>query len=115
MGLGTSTNIQNFAPVQTKTLATTATTGRVTFDYTSPTVVTQLDANSAITSCMVTNDGTKTAFIKFGDSTVTATTSDTPILGGAIYVFDKGINLFAAGICGGSDSTTLYFTPGVGS
>ena len=115
MALATSNNQQNFAPVQTRTISVTATTGSVTFDFSSPTVVKQLDSNQLITSVLVQNGGSKVAFIKFGDSSVTATTSDTPILPGAIYVMDKGVAMSVAAICGGTDTTTVYVTAGVGA
>lgn len=115
MGLGTSNNQQNFAPVQTKTISVTATTGLVTFDFTSPSVVKQLDSNQLITSILVQNAGSKIAFINFGSSSVAATTADTPILPGAIYVMDKGVAMSVAAICGGADTTTLYVTAGIGA
>ncbi len=115
MGLLTSSNLQNLAPVQTKSISANSSSQAITFDYSSPTAFSQLDGNNSISSCMVQNAGTKTAFIKFGPSGVTATANDTPVLAGAIYTFDKGTNLSAAAICSGMDTTTIYFTAGIGS
>ncbi len=63
---------------------------------------------------MVTSpSGGNIAFIKFGDSTVTALTTDTPILPGAIMVFS--ITAEATHVAAiGSATTTLYFTSGHG-
>ncbi len=76
---------------------------------------------------IITNNGTKTAFINFGiGSGTTATVPGTngttgafPILAGAIYTMQKNTdavqNNTCAAICGGSDTTTLYFTSIQGS
>lgn len=80
-------------------------------------------------SVIVTNAGSKIAFINFGDSTkgtvtatapaLTGTTGATPILPSAIYTFQKNSDALkadtCAAICGGTDSTTLYFTSVQGS
>lgn len=77
---------------------------------------------------VVQNAGTKTAFINFGLASIgvtatvpgtNGTTGATPILAGAIYTFQKNSGALqadtCAAICGGSDSTTLYFTSIQGS
>lgn len=75
---------------------------------------------------IVTNAGTKPAFIAFGIGSATATlpattgtTGATPILAGAIYTFQKNSdaaqNDTCAAICSGTDTTTLYFTSVQGS
>lgn len=75
---------------------------------------------------IVTNAGTKTAFINFGVTTATATVPATngtigamPILAGAIYTFQKNSDSLnrdtCAAICSGTDTTTLYFTSIQGS
>lgn len=82
---------------------------------------------------IVTNAGTKTAFINFGVGSTTAAavpaasgnpsigtgTIGTPILPGAIYTFQKNSDAVkadtCAAICGGTDTTTLYFTSVQGS
>lgn len=75
---------------------------------------------------IVQNVGTKTAFIAFGNtSAITAGTPTAgltnafPVLAGAIYTLQKNSdaqkNDWCAGICGGTDTTTLYFTAIQGS
>lgn len=63
----------------------------------------------------VENDGSATVWIRAGDSTVTATTSNIPIPSGDIEVFTfnpKG-PLYIAAIAAGSTGK-VYFTPGAG-
>lgn len=81
--------------------------------------VTGTTANVALSSThglqvMVTSAATNSlAFIKFGASTVEATTSDTPILPGTVQVFTiPSGTLYVAAI--GTSGTTLYFTSGDG-
>ncbi len=88
-----------------------------------------LPASARNFDVMVTNAGTKTAFIAFGDSTkgtVTAqapgtngTTNATPVLPGAIYNFQKNSDAVqantCAAICNSGENTTLYFTSVQGS
>lgn len=65
---------------------------------------------------LVTNTGTKTAFVKFGTGTVTAIASaDVPIIAGTAQTFTVpiGSNVVAA-ITAGTDTTTIYVTPGQG-
>lgn len=64
---------------------------------------------------MVTSpSGGTLAFIKFGDSTVTAAVTDTPILPGAIMIFSiPPATTYVAAI--GTSGTTLYFTSGEGA
>lgn len=66
----------------------------------------------------VMNNGTATAWIKFGDVTVTAdTTNDIPVGPGATAIFSippiAGGALYAAAIAAGATGI-IYFTPGVG-
>ncbi len=102
---------------ETVPLAVTATSGYVTF---------ALAASARNYDCIVTNAGTKVAFIAFGIGATIATvpgtsgtTNATPILPGAIYTFQKSTDAVktdtCAAICGGSDTTTLYFTSVQGS
>ncbi len=58
--------------------------------------------------------GGNIAFVKFGDSTVTAATTDTPILPGTVqvYTIPPGATYIAAI---GSATTTLYITRGDGA
>jgi NAD/NADP transhydrogenase alpha subunit len=96
---------------------------------TSSTVAFALPASINNYDVIVTNAGTKTAFVNFGlasAGTVTAqvpgtsgTTGATPILAGAIVTLQKQSDYqkadTCAAICGGSDTTTLYFTSIQGS
>lgn len=95
----------------------------------SVSVVFALLASKKNYDVMVTNAGTKPAFIAFGDSAdgaltatvpgTTGTTKATPILGGAIYNFQKNTDAkqadTCAAICASGDNTTLYFTSVQGS
>lgn len=83
---------------------------------TSTTGVVALPAGTG-TSIRICNDGTKTLFFKFGTSaSVTAVTTDAPILGGAIEVFTIAANqTHLAGISAGSDIGTLRITRCEGS
>lgn len=94
--------IRTFAPTQEDTdlLACSTTSARAQLDPYSSTV-------------RVVNDGAATAFIQFGDVTVTATVSKMPIKAGATETFTKGIAGYVAGICA-SGTTTLYITAGEG-
>lgn len=120
-GLNTSNvYVINSQAGETVPLSVTATSGYVDFAL----VPSKLNYD-----VIVTNAGTKTAFIAFGDSangTLTATvpgtngtTKATPILAGAIYTVQKNTDAVkcdrCAAICGGSDTTTLYFTSVQGS
>lgn len=107
----------NSLPGETVPLSVTATSGSVTF---------ALPASKLNYDVIVVNAGSKTAFLAFGDGAATAvvpgtsgTTGATPILAGAIYTLQKNSDAVrcdtCAAICGGSDSTTLYFTSIQGS
>ena len=81
-----------------------------------------LPTNATASDVLVTNSGTKTAFIAFGTATLTATVptsgaaaNGTPVLPGAIMVFDRVVNTWAAVVCAAGETTTLYVTPGVGA
>lgn len=104
-------------PGETVPLSVTSTTGSVTF---------ALLPSKLNYSVIVTNAGTKTAFVAFGDGSATAvvpgtsgTLNATPILAGAILTLQKNTDKtkcdVCAAICGGSDTTTLYFTSVQGS
>lgn len=60
------------------------------------------------------NGGSNTVFVRFGDSTINATTTDgMPIPGGAVEVFNHhGATHLAAIFASGSG--TVYLTPGEG-
>ena len=61
----------------------------------------------------VFNSGTVTAFIKTGDSTVTATANDLPMPGGIVEVISIGSDTYCAAITA-SGSSKLYLTIGIG-
>ena len=108
-------------------------TAPLSVNSTSSYVTFGLASSARCTDVMVTNAGSHTAFIAFGvaaNGVVSAAVPTSgggisggvicvPILSGAIYTFQKNtagqlIDTCAA-ICGGSDSTTLYFTAVQGS
>lgn len=118
-GLNTiNTYIINSQFGETVPLTATATSSNVTF---------ALPASAKNYEVIVTNAGLKTAYINFGKgaaiiATVPGTNGTTgamPILAGAIYTFQKNSDAVqadtCAAICGGSDTTTLYFTSVQGS
>jgi hypothetical protein len=67
----------------------------------------------------VTNDGTTVAYLKFGASTVTATTSDIPLMPGSTSVFSVTVpelnttGLYAAAIMA-SGTANICLTTGAG-
>lgn len=66
----------------------------------------------------ICNDSTKTVFLKLGaTNTVSALTTDTPMLGGAIetFSFDYANMTYIAAISAGSDTGTLRITRGEGA
>lgn len=107
---------------ETVPLSVTSTSSSVTF---------ALNASILNYDVIVTNSGSQAAFINFGYSgngptvaTVPGTNGTkgaTPILAGAIYTFQKNTDSIkpgmdtCAGICAGSNTTTLYFTSVQGS
>lgn len=118
-GLNTSNvYVFNSQPGETVPLSVSQTSSNVKFS---------LPASAVNYDCVVTNAGSKPAFIAFGSAvTLTAstpgtngTTNATPVLAGAIYTFQKNTdavqNAYCAAICGGTDTTTLYFTSVQGS
>ncbi len=125
-GLNTSNvYVLNSQAGETIPLSVTATSANVKFG---------LQASINNYDVIVTNAGTKVAFINFGvgsntvavvpaasgsPSVGTGTTGATPILPGAIYTFQKNTSALqadtCAAICGGADTTTLYFTSVQGS
>lgn len=93
-----------FTPAGTVTLAVTAASSRIALDV------------GPSGQVMITNaPDSALAFIKFGDSTVTAAVTDTPILPSACYVFSVGPDVtHIAGICAGAGTATVYTTRGQG-
>lgn len=113
----TNVYVINSLPGETVPLSVTATSSSVKFFN---------KASKLNYDVIVTNAGTKTAFIQFGDTTAvavvpstTGTIGATPVLPGAIYTFQKNTDAVqcdtCAAICGGADTTTLYFTSIQGS
>lgn len=92
-----------FTPGATVNIAATTTTGRVALPTTGAAQV------------AVVNDGATTAFVKFGNSTVEATTSDTPILAGSVRGFTVPSNATHVAAIMSSSTATVYFTMGDGA
>lgn len=91
-----------FTAGATVSRSVTAASARVALPGTTPN---QIRVISAVANAI--------AFIKFGDATVTAAVTDTPILPGTVEVFTipPGVTNVAAI---GTNGTTLYFTAGDG-
>ena len=73
----------------------------------------QVSGSSAVRMVRVYNSGAVDVFIKSGDSTVVATTSDTPMPPGIVEILNIGTKQYIAGITA-SGQAKLYFTIGVG-
>lgn len=92
---------------------------------TSTSTTTPIQVKGALnnaTQRMFYNGGTKDCFMAWGASNVVAVVpvagtpaNGTPIPAGAIVVLGIPPNAYFAAICAGSDSTTLYITPGEGN
>ena len=95
-------NAGPFAPGVTVSRTVTSSTARVALGV-------------AGQACLVTSpSGGNIAFIKFGDVTVEAATTDFPILPGVVMAIDPPA--WATHVAAiGSATTTLYFTSGYGS
>lgn len=83
--------------------------------------VTAASGNVAIVtsgrSLLLSNAGTKVCFVRRGTSSaaVALSEADTPVLPGRELLISKTPKVtYIAAICAGSDSTTLYITPGDG-
>lgn len=66
---------------------------------------------------LVSNEGTATVFINFGDDTVTAATTNTPVLAGTVQVFtveNPGKSAIWAAVRAAGATGNVYFTPGRG-
>lgn len=66
---------------------------------------------------VIVNTGSKTAYVKNGDSTVTAAITDIPILPGAyVGTFSRNqLDTHIAALCAGTDTTTLIILSGQGT
>ena len=96
-------NSEPFTPGGTVSRSVSGTTARVA-----------LAKGSVPQTVMVTGHPTGAiAFIKFGDSTVEAAATDTPILPGAIYTLSISAGVTHVAAIG--TSGTLYFTSGRGA
>lgn len=95
-----SASLGSFAPTGNASLSVTTSSARVAF-------------GSVDTSMVVQNTGSATAYVKTGDVTVTAATTDTPIPAGASYAFNTGGSGYIAAITA-SGSTSLRITTGTG-
>jgi hypothetical protein len=92
---------------ETKSIAATTTSQSVALSTAGEDqiVVTNTDA--------VTN--TRVAHVAFGDSTVTAATSDMPILPSSRYLLSKPPGATHVAVRMSTGTATVYFTPGRGS
>lgn len=86
----------------------------VNINVTSTTANVQVTASSGMQQVRIMNDGTATAWIRFGtDNTVVATTSNMPVPAGGVEVLSHQGPLWVAAIAAGSTGK-IYFTPGEG-
>jgi hypothetical protein len=89
----------------------------VNIDVSSSTQIKQVTTTPAVRQIRVMNNGTATAWVEFGDSTVTASlTTSLPVGPGVTEVFTvKKADgpIYAAAIAAGSTGK-VYFTPGQG-
>src|SRR3990167_2800188 len=72
-----------------------------------------VDLGSTDNTALVQNLGSVTAYVAFGSSWVTATTSSTPVAPGMAIAFDAGANTHIAAISA-SGTTNLAITTGTG-
>jgi len=95
-----SASINAFAPSGQAALSAGVTTSNVALGSSDPTA-------------LVTNNGSVTAYVNFGGSGVTATTSSYPIGSGQSIAFNVGANTYIAGITA-SGTAALSITTGTG-
>lgn len=95
-----SSSIAAFAPTGQASLSVSNSSSRVALGSAGPTAV-------------VKNTGANVAYILFGSSGATATTSSYPVLAGEEVAFNVGSNTYIAGITA-SSTTTLLVTTGTG-
>jgi hypothetical protein len=95
--------LKTFAPsgADTVQLSATAASSRVAVDSLSSVV-------------RVLNAGPNTAYLQFGDGSVSSTTAKMPIPVGSTELFTKGSATNVAAICDTGNTAVLYFTPGEG-
>ena len=91
--------------------------GTVNIDVAGTTANVAVTTQPGVTQVRVMNNGTATAWITFGDSAVTATTTTgVPVGPGVTEVFTVSKNvtaIYAAAIAAGATGR-IYFTPGSG-
>ncbi len=63
---------------------------------------------------LVVNSGGNLCYVKLGDVTVTAATTDMPLLPQSAMILTKGSATYVAAICDSGLTTTLKATPGNG-
>lgn len=101
-----------FTPAESATVGSTIVAAGVT---TTTTVALRLGGVEQQVMVSALAGNTAVAFIKFGNSAVTATTaSDTPILPGEVMIFTVGPNVTHVAVVSAA-AATLYFTSGHGS
>lgn len=86
----------------------------VNIDVAATSASVQVSSDTGVVQIRVMNNGSATAWIKFGTSAPTAVaTSDIPIGSGACEVFSVSGPTYAAAIAVGATGK-VYFTPGEG-
>ena len=91
---------------ETKNIAVTATSQRVDLSRVS---------TSIAGSMLVTVVGTDPVFVRLGDNTVAATTTDRPYLGNSQQVINLPAGVSHAAAISTGTGSTVYFTPGNGA
>lgn len=96
-------SVYSFSPGATNSIAATTSSGRVQITGTGSTLEIQ-------------NSGTTTVFLKLGDSTVTAATTDYPLLAGQAKLIARNPTdqTYLAAIMG-TGTATIYVSAGDGS
>lgn len=85
----------------------------VTASVTATSAASELGKGSK--SLCLTNTGDKVAYVRIGESGLTATTADYAVIGGSQVTISKFMDhTHIAYVCGGSDSTSLHIIPGEG-
>lgn len=89
--------------------------GTVSIAATTSTSSAALSLPGSSAQVLVSNAGSVTAFIAFGDSTIVAVaTTSTPVLAGTQQVFTRPYSSTHVATITGTGTATVYFTPGVG-
>jgi len=96
-------NVQSFTPAQNKTIS--ASTSSASQSFTGGAITT--------TQVMISNETTSTAYVRWGVGAQTAVNTDTPVLGGTVQIFNKGLADTVAVILA-TGSGNVYITAGEG-